>query len=84
MFKEYDSFDVALALYHWLQHNWASQGDPLYQAFCELTKPGMFRPARRQEYFDGIDYDAKEVYGVLTLENYEDALNQVLNYESRV
>lgn len=82
MFKEYDSFDVALALYHWLQHNWDGQVDPLYQAFCELTEPGMFRPARSQEYFDNIDDDAKEVYEMLTPENYKDALNQVFNYES--
>jgi hypothetical protein len=66
-----------------LQHNWDGQGDPKYQAWNELTGPGMFKPAMSQEYFDNIDDAAKEVYDLLSDDNYLDALNMVLNYESQ-
>ena len=81
MFSEYDPFDLALGLYHWLQHNWNGQTDPLYAAFCQLTSPGMFRPARSQELFENIDDMALEVYETLTPDNYHEALDLVLNYE---
>jgi hypothetical protein len=80
-FEEYNEFDLALGLYHWLQHNWHGQSDPLYAAFCELTRPGMYRPSRSDELFENIDDSAKEVYGQLTLKNYESVLGGVLNYK---
>jgi hypothetical protein len=82
MFKEFSEFDLASALYHWLQHNWVSQTDPLYGAFCVLTEPGMYRPSRSEEFFENIEDDAKLVYDMLTRDNYEDALNKVVSYES--
>jgi hypothetical protein len=83
MFTESDPFDLALALYHWLQHNWEGQADPLYEAFCELTAPGMYRPARSQEYFESLKgSEAETLYSELTHENYRQALDLVLNYEA--
>ena len=81
MFKEYDTFDVALALYHWLQHNWSGQTDKLYRDFCILTAPRMFKPGISDQYFDNISEDVKEIYDILSEENYSDALDVVLNYE---
>lgn len=85
-FKEFDEFDLALALYHWLQHNWEGQGDDLYSDFCRLTEPGMYRPAPSEEYGEVLEKEgyesAKDIYDMLTRENYADALNRVLNYNS--
>ena len=81
MFNDHDPFDLALALYHWLQHNWNGQTDPLYAAFCELTSPGMYRPAISEQLFENIDGTALEVYETLTLDSYREALDLVLNYE---
>jgi hypothetical protein len=75
----YDEFDVAIALDHWLQHNWNGINDPLYAAHCELTAPGMYRPAMG-ETFDDIESNAREVYDMLTVDNYREALDRVLNY----
>jgi hypothetical protein len=82
MFDSYDEFDLALALYHFLQHNWDGESDPLYRDFCALTAPGMFKPGMSAEYFENIDDTAKEVYDQLTIENYSSALAKVLNYSS--
>ena len=81
VFQEFDSFDIALGLYHYLQHNWEGMDDK-YQAFCQLTAPGMYRPARSEEYFDNIEGDALQVYDALTDGNYSEALGIVLNYKS--
>jgi ribosome maturation factor RimP len=57
--------------------------DPLYEAFCELTAPGMYRPARSQEYFESLKgSEAETLYSELTHENYRQALDLVLNYEA--
>ncbi len=85
-FREYDTFDLALALYHWLQHNWQGQSDPLYEAFCQLTAPGMFYPSRVNSCYKALDKEGNEgaelVYHMLTEDNYRKALGIVLNYES--
>jgi hypothetical protein len=81
MFKEFDSFDIAGALYFWLQHNWDGQSDPLYSAFCQLTAPGMYRRGGSQ-LFEDIEETENYIYEMLTRENYEDALGSVLNYET--
>ena len=87
LFDTYDEFDLALALYHWLQHNWEGQSDPLYEAFCTLTAPGMYHPAHSETVFENLantdDGYAAEIYEMLTRDNYELALNRVLNYESK-
>lgn len=82
MFDSYDEFDLALALYHFLQHNWNGKYDPLYRDFCALTAPGMFSPGMLAEYFDNIDDTAREAYDQLTVNNYDSALARVLNYSS--
>jgi hypothetical protein len=85
MFDQYDKFDIALALYHWLQHNWNGLSDPLYRDFCILTSDDLFRPARSMEYFENIESDYPEVmviYDQLTIENYSQALDRVVNYKS--
>lgn len=81
MFNEYDEFDLALALYHWLRHNWQGQADALYSDFCRLTEPGMFNPGMAAEYFENIGDEAEYIYGELTIDNYGVALKRVLNYE---
>lgn len=80
MFKDYDAFDLALALYHWLQHNWNGQSDELYINHCILTE--HYRPSRSEEYFNNLDATAKEVYDNLTRDNYMEALAIVLSYKS--
>ena len=80
-FSEFDEFDLALSLYHWLQHNWTSQSDPLYSDFCLLTNPGMYRPSHSLQFFNNIDDMAKNAYDSLTLDNYKLALNRVFNYK---
>lgn len=75
MFNEFNTFDIALGLYHWLQHNWTSQSDPLYEAFCVLTSEGMFIPSHSGEYFENLDGEAKIVYDMLTIQNYEQAMS---------
>lgn len=75
-------FDVANALYHFLQHNWQGQTDPLYRDFCILTHPGMYKPGHSEEFFENISEESKIIYDMLTEKNYTDALNIVLNYES--
>lgn len=82
MFDEYGEFDLALALYHFLQHNWNGKSDPLYRDFCALTAPGMFHPGSHSEYFENIDGMAREAYDQLTVNNYDSALARVLNYSS--
>lgn len=79
MFKEYDLFDVAGALYFWLQHNWSGQGDPLYSAFCELDQ--HYKRGGSQ-CFEDIPECEREIYETLTLDNYQEALTAVLAYES--
>lgn len=81
MFKDNDAFDLALDLYHWLQHNWNGQGDVKYSDFCALTE--HYHPSRSEQLFDNIDESAKEVYDSLTNDNYSEALTIVLNYESQ-
>jgi len=81
VFSEYDIFDVANGLYHWLQHNWQGMDD-LYEAFCELTAPGAYRPSRSEESYDNASEEALSVYNELTLDNYREVLDLVLNYES--
>lgn len=81
-FNDFDEFDLASGLYFWLQHNWQGHNDALYEAFGELTSPGMYRPSRSQENFEDIDSTAYEVYELLDRSNYRDALNRVLNYGS--
>lgn len=83
MFKEYDEFDLAIALYHWLQHNWLSQNDELYADFCILTKPDMLQVSGSLEFFDNINENASEIYNMLTRDNYKEALEKVLNYKSK-
>ena len=80
MFNDYDEFDIAEALYFWLQHNWNGQSDPLYEAFCVLTEPGMYSPSHSKELFDNIEDTALEVYEMLTIDNYREGLDKVLNY----
>jgi hypothetical protein len=81
-FKEFNDFDIALALYHWLQHNWDGQTDPKYEAFCILTAPGMYKPSPADQEHDAMDTnDAAIVYGLLTDSNYKKALAQVINHE---
>lgn len=80
-FKDYSEFDVASALYHFLQHNWDGQSDPMYEAFCTLTQPGMFSPGAAESFYN-IDDAAMDVYGQLTRDNYAAALKYVLSYES--
>ncbi len=82
IFDEFDEFDLALGLYHFLQHNWNGQTDPLYEAYCKLTAPGMFKAGMSDEYFERIDETAKMVYEMLTEDNYKQALDRVLNYVS--
>ena len=79
MFEEHDAFDLALALYHWLQHNWIDMDDK-YKSFCELTN--HYKPARSEEFFDNIDGSALDVYHELTDDNYKEALDIVLSYNS--
>ena len=79
MFNEFDEFDLALALYFWLQHNWDGMNDPLYAAFCQLTSPGMFNPGMGQS-FDNMDGSANEVYHMLDMNNYQEALDRVIGY----
>ena len=81
MFSHFDSFELSSGLYFWLQHNWESQTDPLYQAFCVLTEPGMYCPSRRAEHFGNIEPGAQEVYDLLTIENYELVLSEIINYD---
>ena len=82
-FSDYCVFDLALALYHFLQHNWQGIGDPMYRDFCVLTSPGMYKPAMSEQYFENIQGEiAFEVYGMLNESNYDDALQLVLNYEA--
>ena len=81
MFKDFDGFDVALALYHWLQHNWVGMDDK-YEAFCKLTEPGMYKPSRSEEYFENITDEVQTVYDMLDDNNVGQALETVLNYES--
>lgn len=81
-FNECDPFDLALALYHWLQHNWDGQTDQLYEDFCRLTAPGMFKPGPCSEYFENIDDNARAIYDELIRKNYENALSLVINYKS--
>lgn len=82
IFKNYDTFNLALALYHWLQHNWEGQNDPLYADFYKLTAPGIYKPARSEEYFETLEneeyQEVMEVYNILDETNYEEALNLVL------
>lgn len=82
MFNEFDEFDLACALYHWLQHNWNGQSDELYQAFCVLTEPGKYKPGLSHECFDNIDDSVKYAYDLFTRDNYDIALDRVLNYKS--
>lgn len=82
MFDDYNEFDIALALYHWLQNNWNGQDDPKYEAFCTLTAPGMFRCSPSEEFFENIDEIAQLIYSELTNKNYKKALARVLNYKS--
>lgn len=81
-FDEYDTFDVALALYHWLQHNWQGHSDHLYAAFNKLGSNGVYRPAKSEEFFQNIDDNVRDIYDQLTMDNYRDALSLVLNYEA--
>lgn len=81
MFKHYDSFDLANALYHWLQHNWSGMND-LYKDFCLLTEPGMYKPGISEELYDNATDEVLEIYNELTLNNYKEALDQVLNHAS--
>lgn len=74
-----DAFDLADALYHWLQHNWVGMDDK-YEAFCQLTE--HYTPSRSLELFENIEESAKEVYLMLNDDNYESALERVLNYNS--
>ena len=80
MFNDYNEFDIALALYHWLQHSWNSQTDPLYDAFCVLTEPGMYKPSRSDELFENLDSEALDIYNLLSRDNCEYALNKVTGY----
>lgn len=80
-FQGIDEFDLALALYHWLQHNWNGQGDPLYRDFCTLTTPGMFKPGGSEEIFENVSDDVRAIYNILDHDNYKEALERVLNYE---
>lgn len=82
MFKEFEVFDIAEALYFWLQDNWEGQSDELYSAYCELTAPGMFK-AGTFFSFGSLNDSARFVYDNLARDNYRAALNQVLNYESQ-
>ena len=79
---EYETFDIAVALYFWLQHNWEGQTDDLYSDFCILTEPGMYKPGMCLD-FDTISEESKEIYNELTRENYSGYLDKVLNYESQ-
>lgn len=78
MFNEFDKFDIAIALYHWLQHNWVGMDDK-YKAFCQLTKPRMLEVRGSLQYFEKIDDNMKEVYDMINDNNYQEALNIVLN-----
>ena len=79
MFKEFCAFDLALALYHWLQHNWNGMDD-LYMDHCRLTR--LYRPSRSDEYFDNMAGEACHVYAMLERDNYQQALEIVLNYKN--
>lgn len=80
MFKQYDRFDLALALYHWLYHNW-SNTCTLYLDFCTLAAPNMYKPSHSEEHFDNIGDIAREIYSMLTEDNYKEALDLVINYK---
>jgi len=77
MFKEFDAFDLALALYHWLQHNGERQTDDKYSDHGVLME--HYRPSRSEEYFDNLDDGVLTVYNMLTDANYKEALEIVLN-----
>ncbi len=81
MFNEYHEFDLAEALHFWLQDNWEGKSDPLYESYCVLTAPGMFQPGTYLK-FDDLNDSAREAYESLTRENYREALERVLNYET--
>ena len=82
MFDSHDELAIALALYHWLQHNWIGMDDK-YKAYCTLTDKDMFKPSPRQEFFESIDPEAMEVYESLTDDNYDQAMQQVIDYVSK-
>lgn len=82
-FKQYDVFDIALALYHWLQHNWEGQDEDLYKDFCTLTNPGMYKPSISEQNYDNISEEAIEIYNELTKDNYKQILNLVLEYKPK-
>lgn len=77
---EYNTFNIAEALYFWLQHNWEGQTDELYSDFCILTEPGMFTPGMGLDY-ENIEDESIEIYNELTRENYTGYLDEVLNYK---
>lgn len=81
MFKEYSEFDVAEALYLWLSHHHDGQCSAKYKALCQLTAPGMFKPAPSLSE-ETLESEALDIYDMLTNENYEQALDYVLSYES--
>ena len=81
VFKDDDTFDLASALYFWLQHNWDGITDDLYADFCRLTEPGVYKPSHSEEFFDNIEPSANDIYDTLNRENYRQALELVLNYE---
>ena len=77
--NEVDRFDVAIALHHWLQHNWESQWCDLYSGFCQLSK--IFTARGSDEYFETIPEEAKRVYDLLTEDNWVSALEYVRAYK---
>lgn len=82
MNNEFEVFDTTLALYHWLQDNCEGPTDALYESFRQLTAPGMYYCGNYSREFSNMDEFAREVYDVLTRDNYMVHLYQVLNYKS--
>lgn len=78
-FEEMDKFDLALGLYHWLQHTWESQGDEKYSDFCSLIR--VYKPSPSNQYFENIDDMARLAYDSLTDFSYRVALELVIKYQ---
>jgi len=76
-FRNFNEFDLALALYHWLSHNWKWGSDPVYLSLRELTK--IYKPSPIEEDFDSISKTSKLAYEQLTVKNYKRALKTILN-----
>jgi hypothetical protein len=76
--NDYSEWDIAGALFYWLQHHWNGQSDEKYSDYCTLTAPGMYSRGGEGEMTE----EEQIIYDELTDDNYKEYLSKVLNYKS--